>query len=130
MSAPSFLRPLLLAAFALSVSSVAFARRPPSLEQFQESSARALAGCAVVAAPGGSGYRDMLVRFDPLSTSRTEHPVTQRASLLIAHPVKAGHRVALCGGHRIHIPSGYRDMLDRIDPGNPSVQIARAHSSH
>lgn len=124
MSARRTVRTALALTFAVSLASVALARRPPSLERAQNAADRAIASCPAVLATTGDGYRGMLVRLD-LDRDHGHRP-THTTPLLVARTVTSGHKVAECDGTRVHSGSGYRDMYDRVPTPETSVQVARA----
>lgn len=112
-SIPAFLT----LAFVLTITGVASARRPSSLAEVQERSARVLATCP--SAPATSGYRDMLTRFAP-SAAPSATPV-----VLASHRLR-GHLALKCDGGDVHASGGYRDMLVRFLPQSPETLTARA----
>lgn len=94
--------------FALTLTGVASARRPPAIVAAQERVDSIFATC-----PQGystSGYRDMLSRFSaPL-------PVQTRVAASSTVPAEKmrDHVVLRCSGGAVHSGSGYRDMLWRF----------------
>ncbi|HVG86739.1 MAG TPA: hypothetical protein VM686_13105 [Polyangiaceae bacterium] len=101
---------LFTTAIAVTLSGAAFARRPPALAEREDAVARVLAQCPQAQT---SGYRDMLVRFEP----RVTEPVTI--------PTAAPDLVITCAGETVHASNGYRDIFLRFEPENTRSVAAR-----
>jgi hypothetical protein len=109
--------------FALTLTSVASARRPPALVATQERVAGIFATCPQ--ARETSGYRDMLARF----SARAATPLVGARDFAAPPQKMRDHVVLSCSGGTVHSGSGYRDMLWRFPSKAEQPLIAGPASS-